>query len=153
MIILAAIYSIGSNQFYMIGYHNGMKLRVAVCNLIYKKSLRLSQTALGDTSPGKLVNLLSNDMNRFDLFTILMSAMWGAPVVTLIAAALVWAEAGWAAMYGLTVVFIVVPIMSRSSSLLLLKTAIKSLQNYFVHFRLHWKTFIGVAYSYGFAHG
>lgn len=114
MTVLAAINGIGSNHFYMKGFHNGMKVRVAVCNLIYKKSLRLSQTALCDTSPGKLVNLLSNDVNRFDFFATLMSAMWGAPLITLIAAILLWNEAKWAGMIGLIVVFIVVPLMSKS---------------------------------------
>lgn len=114
MTVLAAINGIGSNHFYMKGYHNGLKMRVAVCNLIYKKSLRLSQTALCDTSPGKLVNLLSNDVNRFDFFATLISAMWGAPLTTIIAVVLLWEETGWAGMVGLIIVFIVVPVMSKS---------------------------------------
>lgn len=113
MVGLAAINGVVINHFFMAGFHNGMKVRVAVCNLIYKKSLRLSQTALGDTAPGKVVNLLSNDVNRFDIVSIVINAMWAAPLMTLIAGYLLWQEVQWAGMFGLAIVFIVVPLQSE----------------------------------------
>lgn len=116
IVLLTVIGGVGSDHFFMICYHNGMKVRVAVCNLIYKKSLRLSQTALLDTAPGKMVNLLSNDVNRFDIVSVVINAMWSAPLVTFVAGILLWREVQWAGIFGMVIVFIVVPLQSKSSA-------------------------------------
>lgn len=98
------------NQFFIGGFHNGMKVRVAVCSIIYRKALRLSQTALGETAIGKVVNLLSNDVNRFDLVSMFIHSMWTAPLMSIIVGYLLFIEVGWAGMIGIAMVFIVVPI-------------------------------------------
>lgn len=101
------------NQFFILAMHNGMKVRVAVCSVIYRKALRLSQTALGETAPGKVVNLLSNDVNRFDIVSLFLNAMWTAPLMAIISGYLLWTTVGWAGMIGIAVVFVVVPIQSE----------------------------------------
>lgn len=113
IVVLNGLNAIALNQVYNLSYHNGMKVRVAVCSLIYRKSLRLSQTALGETSPGKMVNLLSNDVNRFDFATFFANSLWASPLLTLIVAYLMWIEIGFVGLIGIFVVLTIVPISSK----------------------------------------
>ncbi|KAH1024385.1 hypothetical protein HUJ05_003874 [Dendroctonus ponderosae] len=95
-----------SNQYIMGAFHYGMKIRAACCALVYRKSLRLSKTALGETASGKIVNLLSNDVSRFDMVIIFVHHMWVAPVVTMIITYLMWVDSGWAGIFGIgTVIY------------------------------------------------
>ncbi|KAH1024384.1 hypothetical protein HUJ05_003874 [Dendroctonus ponderosae] len=106
-----------SNQYIMGAFHYGMKIRAACCALVYRKSLRLSKTALGETASGKIVNLLSNDVSRFDMVIIFVHHMWVAPVVTMIITYLMWVDSGWAGIFGIGTVFIVVPIQGYTGKL------------------------------------
>lgn len=113
IVLLSAINIIANNQASIIGYHNGMKVRIAVSSIIYRKVLRMSQTALGETSPGQIINLLSNDVNRFDSMSKFVHALWCSPFLVIIIGYLLWQEAQWAGLIGLAIVFIIVPIQSK----------------------------------------
>lgn len=56
------------------------------------------------------MNLLSNDVNRFDIVSLVINSTWNSPLMTLIAGYLLWREAQWAGVVGISVVFLVVPI-------------------------------------------
>lgn len=86
-------------------HHNSFKLF---------QSLQLSQRALSDTAPGKLVNLLSNDVNRFDIISVVMHPLWTSPIMTIIAGFILWNEIHFAGMIGMAIVFLIVPIQSIS---------------------------------------
>lgn len=110
IVMLSALSLISFNRYVYGGYHAGMKIRVAVCSLIYRKALRLSQTALRETS---LVNLLSNDVSRFDLVSCLVHYMWTSPIMTIIIGYFLWLQARWAGMIGIAVVFSIVAIQCK----------------------------------------
>lgn len=78
---------------YMLGtMHVGMQMRVGLSSMIYRKALRLSKTALGETTAGHVVNLMSNDLGRLDLATIFVHYLWVGPLETLFITYLMYLE-------------------------------------------------------------
>ncbi|XP_043284228.1 ATP-binding cassette subfamily C member 4-like isoform X2 [Venturia canescens] len=127
--VATAINVITINQAIFGAFHIGGRIRIAVCSVVFRKGLRLSTTALGETAPGKVVNLVANDVNRFDLVSIFINHMWSAPLSAIIIGYFLWVEAGYAGLIGIAAVFIVVPVQSytgKLSSKFRLQTAIKT---------------------------
>ncbi|TWW64058.1 Multidrug resistance-associated protein 4 [Takifugu flavidus] len=91
---------------------SGMKIRVAMCHMIYKKALSLSSSAMGKTTTGQIVNLLSNDVNRFDEVTIFLHFLWVGPLQAAIVVALLWAEIGPSCLAGMGVLMFLMPMQT-----------------------------------------
>ncbi|XP_031814417.1 multidrug resistance-associated protein 4 [Sarcophilus harrisii] len=90
----------------------GMKLRVAMCHMIYRKALRLSNAAMGKTTTGQIVNLLSNDVNKFDQVTIFLHFLWAGPIQAIAVTVLLWLEIGVSCLAGMAVLLILLPLQS-----------------------------------------
>ncbi|KAG5892083.1 hypothetical protein JTB14_011985 [Gonioctena quinquepunctata] len=105
-------------QIKLITYHICMKARVAVCSLIYRKALKLSKTALGYTAAGKIVNLLSNDVSRFDSVAPFIQEMWSFPLCAIIVTVLIYINSGFAGLIGALVVIILAPLQSLTAKLI-----------------------------------
>ncbi|XP_022432636.1 multidrug resistance-associated protein 4 isoform X3 [Delphinapterus leucas] len=90
----------------------GMRLRVAMCHMIYRKALCLSNLAMGKTTTGQIVNLLSNDVNRFDQVTIFLHFLWAGPLQAIIVTILLWMEIGISCLAGMAVLIILLPLQS-----------------------------------------
>uniref|UniRef100_A0A3Q1MR23 Multidrug resistance-associated protein 4-like n=1 Tax=Bos taurus TaxID=9913 RepID=A0A3Q1MR23_BOVIN len=90
----------------------GMRLRVAVCHMIYRKALRLSSSAMGKTTTGQIVNLLSNDVNRFDQVTMFLHYLWVGPLQAIAVTALLWMEIGMSCLAGMVVLIILLLLQS-----------------------------------------
>ncbi|GLV41664.1 uncharacterized protein CBL_06893 [Carabus blaptoides fortunei] len=109
--------------------HMGMKMRVACCSLIYRKALKLSKTALGETTVGQVVNLLSNDVNRFDIAVIFIHYLWIGPVETVIVTYFLYEQVGVSAIIGVVSMLLFIPLQGyfgKRSSILRLRTAIRT---------------------------
>uniref|UniRef100_A0A9L0T494 Multidrug resistance-associated protein 4 n=1 Tax=Equus caballus TaxID=9796 RepID=A0A9L0T494_HORSE len=90
----------------------GMRLRVAMCHMIYRKALRLSNVAMGKTTTGQIVNLLSNDVNKFDQVTIFLHFLWAGPLQAIAVTGLLWMEIGISCLAGMAVLVILLPLQS-----------------------------------------
>ncbi|XP_017132505.1 probable multidrug resistance-associated protein lethal(2)03659 [Drosophila elegans] len=115
---------------YMLGtMHVGLKMRVGLCSMIYRKALRLSKSALGDTTAGHVVNLMSNDVGRLDLATIFVHYLWVGPLETLFITYLMYREIGIAAVFGVAFMLLFIPLqayLGKKTSVLRLRTALRT---------------------------
>ncbi|KAF6375882.1 ATP binding cassette subfamily C member 4 [Rhinolophus ferrumequinum] len=76
------------------------------------EALRLSNVALGKTTTGQIVNLLSNDVNKFDQVTIFLHFLWAGPLQAIVVTALLWMEIGISCLAGMAVLIILLPLQS-----------------------------------------
>ncbi|KAK5646962.1 hypothetical protein RI129_005426 [Pyrocoelia pectoralis] len=107
----------------------GMKMRIASCSLIYRKVLKLSKTALEETSTGQILNLLSNDVARFDFAMMFLQFIWIGPLQTVIGSYLMYREVGITAIIGITVLLLFIPLqfgVAKVNAKLRLKSAYRT---------------------------
>ncbi|XP_019724109.1 ATP-binding cassette sub-family C member 4 isoform X2 [Hippocampus comes] len=108
-----SIFTIGLNLLHHLYFFNvqrvGMKIRVAMCHMIYKKALCLSYSAMGKTTTGQIVNLLSNDVNKFDDLTVFLHFLWVGPLQAAAVVGLLWLEIGPSCLAGMVVLMFLMP--------------------------------------------
>ncbi|KAJ8030792.1 hypothetical protein HOLleu_27302 [Holothuria leucospilota] len=115
------------HQVFFINNRVGMRLRVAVSALIYRKALRLSYSAIGKTTVGQLVNILSNDVNRFDLAFSFIHNIWIVPIQVTTMMVVLWFQMGPTCLVALFTLLLLAPVqgvMGKMFSKLRAKTAI-----------------------------
>lgn len=93
--------------------HISMKLRVACSSAVYRKILRLSRTALGNTTVGQMVNLLSNDVSKFDQGFVLAHFIWVGPIQVAVGTWLLYRVIGMASLFGVAFLVTFVPLQSE----------------------------------------
>jgi len=72
--------------------------------------MRLSNESLGETSGGRIVNLLSNDVQRFDGALFFLHFLWICPLETIIITYLLWQEIGVSSIFGVAILITFIPL-------------------------------------------
>ncbi|CAL8127054.1 unnamed protein product [Orchesella dallaii] len=117
LLLASALYTAHHHPYFFFTQHCGMQIRVATSSLIYRKSLKLSQAAIGKTNVGQMVNLLSNDVNRFDLCVGFLHYLWIGPIQIAIVTYILWGYFGWPCLTGVALLVLFVPFQSQMGRL------------------------------------
>ncbi|XP_074039396.1 ATP-binding cassette sub-family C member 4 [Leptinotarsa decemlineata] len=80
VIFLSFLYVVIIHYAYLSCRRIGIRIRVACCSVIYRKMLKLNHASLGKTAAGQLVNLLSNDVERFETVARWLHYLWIMPI-------------------------------------------------------------------------
>ncbi|KAK3729239.1 hypothetical protein RRG08_008566 [Elysia crispata] len=123
----AIVLAISHHPYFFAVQRIGMRMRIACCSLMYKKCLRLSTKALNESSVGQIVNLMSNDVNRFDQAVIFLHFLWVGPLQALAVLIILWHELGPSVLAGFVVLLLLIPVqgfMGKLFSKLRHKTAV-----------------------------
>ncbi|XP_050518856.1 ATP-binding cassette sub-family C member 4-like [Diabrotica virgifera virgifera] len=118
-----------AHRFSFATFQVGMKMRIASCSLIYRKALRLSKSALAETTIGQMVNLLSNDVGRFDQAIIMLQYLYFGPIQALIVMVILYMIVGWTGLLGSIFLLLSIPLQSwlgKKTSQFRQKTALKT---------------------------
>ncbi|XP_046746881.1 ATP-binding cassette sub-family C member 4-like isoform X4 [Diprion similis] len=84
----------------------GMCARVACCSLLYRKVLRLDQSAMNNAIAGRVTNLMSNDVARLDFFPFYFQYVWLMPFQVILIGYVMWQSVGVASLAGILILII-----------------------------------------------
>ncbi len=108
---MSLIYTSSDHPFTFAVQHLGMKIRISLCSLIYRKALRMSRRSLEEVQAGQIVNFLSSDMNRFDILMTFLHYFWVAPLqfILVIIVMYHYLDIGWPCFTGIGYIILFVP--------------------------------------------
>eukprot|EP00792_Barthelona_sp_PAP020_P008656 TRINITY_DN3236_c1_g1_i3.p1 TRINITY_DN3236_c1_g1~~TRINITY_DN3236_c1_g1_i3.p1 ORF type:complete len:1372 (+),score=353.24 TRINITY_DN3236_c1_g1_i3:63-4178(+) len=85
------------------------KVRNALTDTLYRKSLKLSSNSRMQFSSGTITNLITADVERFTHIFQMFHDIYTAPIVIIVVFVLLYKEMGWYPIAALAVLFIIVP--------------------------------------------
>lgn len=102
--------NISNSQFYVYTYVTGNRIRVALMAAIYKKLLKLSNSAKQNKTIGEIINIMSSDTNRFISISMNIHKLWSCPFAFVVSVYYLWQYLGSSALAGLAIMVAFVPV-------------------------------------------
>lgn len=81
--------------------------------MIYRKVLKLTKNALERSSIGQVVNLLSNDVSRFEFAVTYIHYLWIGPLMVVAVSIILYYEIGISILFGVSFMVLFVPLQSK----------------------------------------
>ncbi|KAH8272109.1 hypothetical protein KR026_008581 [Drosophila bipectinata] len=90
----------------------GTKLRLALSGLIYRKCLQVSKSSSNDGLRGRAINILSNDLGRFDVALCFLHDTWKGPLESILIGYLMYREIGISSVIGVSFMLSFIPLQA-----------------------------------------
>ncbi|XP_060863090.1 multidrug resistance-associated protein 1-like isoform X2 [Metopolophium dirhodum] len=110
MTVTAMLQTLILYQYYHRMYLVGMRVRTSLTSAIYRKALRISNTAKKSFTTGEIVNLMAVDAYRFIDLIMYLNSIWSAPLQIALAVYFLWQLLGSSVLAGLFVMIVLIPI-------------------------------------------
>ncbi|XP_043474514.1 multidrug resistance-associated protein 1 isoform X1 [Leptopilina heterotoma] len=110
LLLTAVFQTLILSQYFHRMFLVGLRIRTALIAAIYRKALRVSNSARKETTVGEIVNLMSVDAQRFMDVTAYINMIWSAPLQIAVALYFLWECLGPSVLSGLAVMIILIPV-------------------------------------------
>ncbi|XP_014612656.1 PREDICTED: multidrug resistance-associated protein 1 isoform X4 [Polistes canadensis] len=110
LLITATLQTLVLSQYFHRMFLVGLRIRTALITAIYRKAMRMSNSARKESTLGEIVNLMSVDAQRFMDLTAYINMIWSAPLQIVLALSFLWEKLGPAVLAGLAVMIVLIPI-------------------------------------------
>lgn len=110
LLITAVFQTLILSQYFHRMFLVGLRIRTALIAAIYRKALRVSNSARKESTVGEIVNLMSVDAQRFMDVTAYINMIWSAPLQIAVALYFLWECLGPSVLSGLAVMIILIPV-------------------------------------------
>lgn len=114
IVISTAFMTLTFHPFILYIFKTACKVRVACSGLVYRKSLRLRKSSAEEGQNGQIINLLSNDLSKFDIGLAFLHDVWKGPLEALTFFIVIYLEIGIAAVVGMAFLVSFIPLQGKS---------------------------------------
>lgn len=109
IIVSSVVFAFSRHIAFVLVLRIGNNIRTALTVMIYKKVLKLSKSSFEKTNIGNILNVLANDLLRFEDFSWQFIYLLIAPVMSIIVIYLCWYYLGVACVGGLVILLLFIP--------------------------------------------
>lgn len=80
------------------------------------QALRLKTNSIDQNLVGRVINLMANDVNRFDVTILYVPFLWIGPLETIIVTYFLWREVGASSICGVATLLIFIPLQGSNKN-------------------------------------
>ncbi|KAL3102262.1 hypothetical protein niasHS_003671 [Heterodera schachtii] len=110
MFIASEFSSLLLNNYYYLMFRLGTRIQSVLVCAVYKKALRLSNSARRQKTVGEIVNLMAIDVDRFQQIAPQTHQYWSTPLQVSLALYMLWGQIGVSVLSGMAVMVLLLPI-------------------------------------------